>query len=168
MRHTLCVLLLVALLPLRAALGAPQAGAVFPPELVFLAGDQIGMTLEQRLKLEREAAALARITAEEGIIAQLDKLRASVDEFKQIHVGFGVAITNLPTPEQKAKLIEISKGVGKGSDGFHRLEEAAGKRIAEKIERVEETVEPLRKADRPMELEASLDRVLKQLRQEQK
>ena len=96
-----------------------------------------------------------------------------------------MAIKNLLTPAQQAKLREIAKGVSKGSDGFHRLEEATGKRIAEKIERVkagvqdgslgdgvreailktmEETVAPLLKADRPMEVEAALDRVLKQLK----
>ncbi len=186
----------------RANPADPPAGAAFPPELVFLAGDRIGMTQEQReaffdrvektrsrseelrVKLERETAALAPLTDESAIVAQLDKVRACVDELKQLHIGFGVAVKNLLTPEQQAKLIEISKGVGKGSDGFHQLEEAAGKRIAEKNERVkaglqkwvengrdpsairktmEETVGPLFKADRPMEVEGALDRVLKQL-----
>ena len=215
MKHTLLVLLLAASLPLLAAdkpdpHADPFAGAFFPPELVFLARDQIGLTQEQqdafqdrvektryqsrseelRAKLEREVAAFAALAKQErveeaAIIAQLDKVLDAERELKHLHTGFGVAIKNLITPEQQAKLREIAKGVTKGSDAFHQLEEATSKRIAEKIERVkagvqngqlsnsgraailktmEETVAPLLKADKPMEVEAALDRVLKQLK----
>jgi Spy/CpxP family protein refolding chaperone len=202
MKYTLLVLLSAASLPLFAADNTiAPAAAVFPPELVFLASERINMTQEQqeafqdrvqktrsrseelRLKLEHEAAALAPLTSEEAILAQLDKVRSCVEEMKQLHIEFGVAATRLLTPEQQTKLMEIAKGAEKGSEGFHQLEEAAGKRIAGKIERVqlgvqgllsdsardaiqramEGTVEPLLKADRPMEVEAALDRVLKQL-----
>ena len=215
LKPTLLALLFAAALPLLAADKPdphtdPFAGAFFPPELVFLARDQIGMTAEQqdafqdrvekmryqsrseelRVKLERETAVLAALAKQERveeavILAQLDKVLDAERELKHLHLGFGVAIKNLLTPAQQAKLIEISKGVGKGSDGFHQLEEAMSKRIAEKIERVkagvqsgllsdsgrdavlkamEETVGPLLKADKPMEVEAALDRVLKQLK----
>ncbi len=215
MKNTLHILLLAAALPILAAdkpdpQADPFAGAFFPPELVFLARDQIGLTQEQqdafqermektpyqtrseelRAKLEREVAAFAALAkqerAEEAVVlVQLDKVLDAERELKHLHVGFGVAIKNLLTPAQQAKLIEISKSVSKGSDGFHRLEEATGKRIVEKIERVkagvqdgsfsdsareavlktmEETVGPLLKADRPMEVEAALDRVLKQFK----
>ncbi len=214
MKHNLLVLLLAASLPLLAAdkpgpHADPFAGAFFPPELVFLARDQIGLTAEQqeafqgrvektryqsrseelRVKLERETAALAALARQERvdeavILAQLDKVLDAERELKHLHTGFGVALKNLLTPAQQAKLHEIAKGVTKGSDGFHQLEEATSKRIAEKIERVqagvkqwaesgrdpsaigkamEETVGPLLKADKPMEVEAALDRVLKQL-----
>ena len=215
MKPTLLVLLLAASLPLLAAdkpdpHADPFAGAFFPPELVFLARDQIGMTQEQqdafqelvektryqsrseelRAKLERETAAFAALAKqgrvdEAAILAQLDKVLDAERELKHLHTGFGVAIKNLITSEQQAKLREIAKSVSKGSDAFHQLEEATSKRIAEKIERVkagaqqwaesgreptailktmEETVGPLLKADRPMEVEAALDRILKQLK----
>ena len=214
MKPTLLVLLLAASLPLLAAdkpdpHADPFAGAFFPPELVFLARDQIKLTPEQqdafqelvektryqsrseelRVKLERETAALAALTKqarveEAAVLAQLDKVLDAERELKHLHIGFGVALKNLITPAQEAKLREIAKGVSKGSDGFHQLEEATSKRIAEKIERVkagaqqwaesgrdpsailktmEETVAPLLSADKPMEVEAALDRVLKQL-----
>ncbi len=214
MKPTLLVLLVAASLPLLAAdkpdpHADPFAGAFFPPELIFLAHDQIGMTANQqdafqdrvektryqsrseelRAKLERETAAFATLVKQERvdeamILAQLDKVLDAERELKHLHVGFGVAIKNLLTPAQQAKLREIAKGVSKGSDAFHQLEEATSKRIAEKIERVKagvqsglpsdsgrdailktmkETVGPLLKADRPMEVEAALDRVLKQL-----
>ena len=215
MKPTLLVLLFAASLPLLAAdkpdpHADPFAGAFFPPELVFLARDQIGLTQEQqdafqdrvektryqsrseelRAKLEREVAALAALAKQErvdeaAILAQLDKVLDAERELKHLHTGFGVAIKNLITSEQQAKLRKIAKDVSKGSDAFHQLEEATSKRIAEKIERVkagvqngatsdsgraailktmEETVGPLLKADRPMEVEAALDRVLKQLK----
>jgi periplasmic protein CpxP/Spy len=217
MKHPLLVLLLAALLPMTAASGKdsttdPLAGAFFPPELVFLARDQIGLTQKQenvfrdrvekmqihseelRVKLERETAALAALANQEhvdeaAIIAQLDKVLDAEREVKHLHVGLGVAIKNLLTPEQQAKLREIAKGVGKGSVAFRQLEEATSKRFAEKIERVkagverwqadgrdpssiaqamEEKFKPLIDAGKVMEAEAELDRLLEQLKPDAK
>ena len=160
MKPTLLALLLAASLPLLAAdkpdpHADPFAGAFFPPELVFLARDQIGLTQEQqdafqdrvektpyqtrseelRVKLERETAALAALAKQERVeevvfIAQLDKVLDAERELKHLHVGFGVAIKNLLTPALQAKLREIAK------DGGKQLMEAAAKRLTEKVERV--------------------------------
>jgi Spy/CpxP family protein refolding chaperone len=213
MKHPLLILLLAALLPLMAASGKdspadPLAGAFFPPELVFLARDQIGLTPSQenafrervektqtrseelRVKLERETAALAALANQEhvdeaAIATQLDKVLDAEREVKHLHVGLGVAIKNLLTSEQQAKLREIGKGAAKGSVAFRQLEEATSKRFAEKIERVKAGVErwqaegrdpssiahamdekfkPLIDAGKVMEAEAELDRLLELLK----
>jgi Spy/CpxP family protein refolding chaperone len=200
------IVLLTALCPLLAAADSktaadPFAGALFPPELVLLASDRIALTLEQReafharmektkprfdelrAKLERETAALATLAKPErvdeaSLVAQLDKVLDVEREVKHLHVGLVVAIKNLLTPEQQAKLREIAKDRGA------QLMEEARKRLSEKIERIkegahkwaesgrdpsviaqamEEKFKPLMDAGRIVEAEAELDRLLEQL-----
>ena len=209
MKLTLHVLLLAALLPLSAVLGAdspadPLAGAFFPPELILLARDQIGLTQTQqeafrnrtektqprsdelRGKLERETAALVTLAKqkrvdEAAIMAQLDKVLDAERELKHLHIGLMVAIKNLLTPEQQAKLREIAK------DGGAQLAEATRKRLTKKVENVqagmhkwadsgrdpsaiaqamEEKFKPLIEAGKVIEAEAELDRVLELLKQD--
>ena len=208
------ITLLTSLCPLLAAdhskkAADPFAGAFFPPELVLLAQDRIALTPEQlaavrarlektqqrsdelRVKLERETAALAALTKQERVdeaplLAQLDKLLDVERELKHLHVGAGVAIKNLLTPEQVAKLREMSFEIAKNHAAFTGLEAETGKRISAKVERVKEDAQkwaasgrdpssiaqamegkfkPLMEADKVFEAEAVLDRVLEQLKQ---
>lgn len=205
------VVLLTSLSPLFAtdkpgASGDPFAGAFFPPELVLMARAHIALTQEQqeafrariekaqprsdelRAKLERETAALATLVKkdradEAAVIAQLDKVLDVEREVKHLHVGLAVAIKNLLTPEQQAKLRELAKG------GAEQLGEDTRKRLTEKVERVkaaaskmaeggndpseilkamEEQFKPLMDAGKVIEAEAVLDRVLERLKQERK
>ncbi len=154
------IALLIALCPLLAAADTktaadPFAGAFFPPELVLLAHDRIALTMEQReafharmektksrsdelrAKLEGETATLAILAKQErvdeaSLVAQLDKVLDVERELKHLHVGLMVAIKNLLTPEQQAKLREIVK------DGGTQLAEDTRKRLSEKVERVNE------------------------------
>ena len=207
MKPTLLVLLLAASLPLLAAdKPDPFTGAFFPPELVFLARDQIGLTQQQqeafqdrlgktqarseelRVKLERETAALAALAKQERVDeaalgTQLDKVLDAERELKHLQVGLLVAIKNLLTPEQQAKLRDIAK------DGGTQLMETAGKRLTAKVERVtasvkkwaesgrdpsdflkvmEEKFKPLIEAGKAVEAEAELDRVLERLKTDAK
>ena len=204
--------LLTSLCPLLAADAAkkaadPFAGAFFPPELVLLAQDRIALTPEQleavraclektqqrsdelRAKLERETAALAALTKHERVdeaqlLAQLDKVLDVEREVKHLHVGSAVAVKNLLTPEQQAKLREMSFEMAKNHAAFTNLEQEASRRISAKAERVKEGAQkwvasgrdpssiaqamegkfkPLMEADKVFEAEAVLDRVLKQL-----
>jgi len=214
---TAFVALTISLCPLFAADGSKQstdpfAGAFFPPELVLLAQDQIALTPEQldtvraslkrtqaqtdelRVKLERETAALSALTKlervdEAAIIAQLDKVLDLEREVKHLHVGEGVTIKNLLTPEQQARLREISLEMAKDHATFTRLQQETGKRISAKIQRVkestqkwmasgrdpsaiarslEETLKPLMTSGKVFEAEAELDRVLEQLAKDTK
>ncbi|MEI7728860.1 MAG: periplasmic heavy metal sensor [Verrucomicrobiota bacterium] len=138
-----------------AAAADPFAGAFFPPELVLLARDQIGLTQDQReafrtrvektqprseelrKQLERETAALATLAKRErvdeaALVVQLDKVLDSERELKHLHIGLLVEIKNLLTPEQQTKLREIAK------DGGKQLAEDARKRLTEKVQRVQE------------------------------
>jgi Spy/CpxP family protein refolding chaperone len=209
--------LLTSLYPLFAAdqskkAADPFAGAFFPPELVLLAQDRIALSPEQleavrarvektqprsdelRMKLERETAALLALTKQERVdetplLAQLDKVLDVEREVKHLHVGAGVAIKNLLTPEQQAKLRELSFEIAKNHAAFTKLEEEAGNRISAKAERVkagaqrwadsgrdpsaiakamEEKFKPLMEADKVFEAEAELDRALKLLGQDGK
>lgn len=179
----------------------PFAGAFFPPELVLMARDRIALTQEQqdafrarvektqprsdelRAKLESATSAAAALVKQErvdeaALSAQLDKVLDVERELKQLHVGLLVAIKNLLTPEQQAKLRVLAK------DGTAQLVEDARKRLTEKVERVkagaqkmaesgrdpsgvlkamEEKFKPLMDADKVIEAEAELDRVLEQL-----
>jgi len=158
-KETLFVLLFAASLPLLAADKPaankdPFAGAFFPPELVLLARDQIGMTPQQReafralvektqphseelrVKLERETDALATLAKQErvdepAILAQLDKVLDTERELKHLHIGLMVAVRNLLTPEQQTKLREIAK------DGGAQLAEATRKRLSDKVAQVQ-------------------------------
>ena len=114
----------------------PFAGAFFPPELVMLASDRIALTPQQReafrarvektnprseelrAKLERETATLAALAKQQrvdevSLLAQLDKVLDVERELKHLHIGLAVAVKNLLTPEQQAKLREIAKDGGK-------------------------------------------------------
>jgi hypothetical protein len=143
---------------------------------------------ELRAKLEREIAATAALAKRErvdeaALLAQLDKILEVEREVKHLHVGVLVAIKNLLTPEQQAKLRGIAK------DGGAQLGEVARKRLTEKVERVkegaqkwadsgrdpsdiikamEEKFKPLMEAGKVTEAEAELDRVLKQLTRDAK
>ena len=206
MKRIAFVALLTALCPLLAAADSktvadPFAGAFFPPELVFLARERIALTPQQqqvlracvektqsrsekvRTKLEREIATLATLAKQErvdeaSLLAQLDKVLDVERELKHLHVGLVVAIKNLLTPEQQAKLRELAK------DGGSQLTEVTRKRLTEKVERVkqgaqqwaasgrdpsaiaktmEEKVKPLLDAGKVIEAEAELDRLLERL-----
>jgi len=179
----------------------PFAGAFFPPEMVLLAGDRIALTPQQagafharmekiklrsdelRAKLEHETAALSSLAKQERvdevvISMQLDRVLDVERELKHLHVGAAVAIKNLLTPEQQAKLREIA------SDGGAQLIAATRKRLTEKVERVKQGVQkwadsgrdpsdilktmgekfkPLLDAGKVIEAEAELDRLLKRL-----
>jgi len=206
---------LTSLSPLCAADDSPKiadpfAGALFPPELVLLAQDRIALTPEQleavrarvmtvqqhseelRLKLERETAALAALAKQDKmdeavIVAQLDKVLDVEREVKHLHVGLAVAIKNLLTPDQQARLREISLEITK--NGVTQLQEEVAKRISEKVARVkegaqkwassgrdpspitqamEEKFKPLMEGGQSLEAEAELDRVLKLFTQDTK
>jgi Spy/CpxP family protein refolding chaperone len=208
MKHILVFLaLLISAGPLFAAdnpkqAGDPFAGAFFPPDLVLLARDRIALTQKQqdtlrermektqprsdelRAKLERENAALTALAKKEHIeekliLAQLDKVIEVERELRQLHVGLAVGVKNLLTPEQQAKLREISK------DGVAPLGGDIRKRLTEKVERVkagahkwvesgrdpsdillgmEEKFKPLLETGKLVEAELELDRVLEQLK----
>lgn len=209
------IALLTSLCPLFAADASkkaadPFAGAFFPPELVLLAQDRIALTPEQleavrarvaktqarseelRVKLERESAALAALAKQERVdeaplLAQLDKVLDVERELKHLHVGLAVAMKNLLTAEQQAKLRDLSSEIAK--NGVTQLEQEVGKRLSAKVERVkegaqkwadsgrdpsdvlrgmEEKFKPLMETGKPFEAEAELDRVLELLKQEQK
>ena len=135
----------------------PFAGAFFPPELILLVHDRIALTPEKlevfrarvektqrrsdelRVKLERETGAAAALMKKErvdegALVAQLDKVLDVASELKHLHVDAGVAIKNLLTPEQQAKLREIAFEIAK--NGVRKFEAEAGKRISGKVERV--------------------------------
>lgn len=181
----------------------PLAGALFPPEVVLMAGDQIGLTQEQREafrahvektqprsnelteRLTRETAALSSLARQErvdeaALIAQLDKVLDAERDLKHLHIGLLARIKNLLTPEQQAKLKEITK------DGGASFVEATRQRLNEKVQRVKESMQewaasgrdpsaigktmeekfkPLIEAGKVVEAEAELDRVLEQIKQ---
>jgi Spy/CpxP family protein refolding chaperone len=133
--------------------GDPLAGAFFPPEAIMGAGEQLGLTQEQkeaiharmektqagsdelRQRLEREAGALAKLVNqprvdEPALMAQLDKVLDAERELKHLHVGLLAALKNILTPEQQAKLHEMHKGGG--APGI----DAARRGLMEKVERV--------------------------------
>jgi Spy/CpxP family protein refolding chaperone len=182
--------------------------AFFPQQLVFLASDRIALKPEQRdallarikttqprlaeLKpaLEREAAALAALTSRElveeaAVLAQVDKFLNLEREAKQLQARQGVAILNVLTSDQHAKLRELTRN----PDAVATLEEEFKNRITAKVERVtqgaekwaqtgrdpspiaeamQEKVRPLMDAGRAFEAEAEIDRVLEQLKEDPK
>jgi Spy/CpxP family protein refolding chaperone len=184
----------------------PLAGAFFPPEVVLMAGDQIALTQDQREafrahvektqprsnelaeRLTRETAALSTLARQErvdeaALIAQLDKVLDAERDLKHLHIGLLAWIKNFLTPEQQAKLKEITK------DGGAPFVEATRQRLTEKVERVEASVQkwaasghdpaviakrmeekfkPLIEAGKPNEAEAELDRILEQLNKDTK
>lgn len=146
---------------------------------------------ELRGKMERETAALAALTNQQRVeeatlLAQLDKVLDVEREVKHLHIGMALALKNLLTPEQQARLREISSESAKNHSAFAKLDEEAGKRISAKVERVkegaqkwgesgrdtsdirktmEEKFKPLIEAGKASEAEAVLDHVLEQLEQ---
>jgi Spy/CpxP family protein refolding chaperone len=184
----------------------PLAGAFFPPEVVLMAGDQIGLTQEQREavrahvekiqprsnelteRLSRETAALSSLARQErvdevALTAQLDKVLDAERDLKHLHIGLLAWIKNFLTPEQQAKLKEITK------NGGAPFIEATRQRLTEKVQHVQEIMQkwvasgrdpsaigktmeekfkPLIEAGKVREAEAELDRVLEQLKQDAK
>lgn len=156
---SLIAFLFAALTPLQAAPGKdlphdPLEGAFFPPELVMLAGERIGLTQKQRetlqariektqprfdelrQRLERESAALAALAKQErvdeaALLAQLDKVLDAEREVKRLHIALVAAIKNILTSDQQSKLREFAKGGGTD------LAAEIRQRLAEKIERVQ-------------------------------
>jgi Spy/CpxP family protein refolding chaperone len=172
--------------PLPAAEGPkkavdPFAGAFFPPELIVLARDRIGLTPEQRKvlgdcmektrlrnnelrgKLERETAALAAIAKQDrvdepALAAQLDKVLNVEREVKHLNVGLLATIKNLLTPEQRAQL----RGLGK--DGQAQLAEDTRKRLTEKVERVQQTAQRWVESGRdPSAIAQTMEKMVKPL-----
>jgi Spy/CpxP family protein refolding chaperone len=138
-----------------AAPADPLAGAFFPPEVVLLARDQIGLTQEQQLalrtrmqktqsrsdelrtKLESETAALSALAKPERVDEaalgkQLDRVLEVERELKHLHLDLAAAIKNLLTAEQQAQLRQIVR------NGGAQFVEAARKRLSEKVERVQQ------------------------------
>ncbi len=118
-----------------------------------------------------------------ALTAQLDKVLDAERDLKHLHIGLLAWIKNLLTPEQQAKLKEITK------DGAAPFVEATRQRLTEKVERVEASVQkwaasghdpaaiakrmeekfkPLIEAGKPNEAEAELDRILEQLNKDTK
>lgn len=131
----------------------PLDGAFFPPEIILLARDRIGLTPEQheafrargqqtqsrsdelRRRLERETVALAALANQDqvdeaALIAQLDKVLEVERELKHLHLGLLASLKNLLTPEQQIALRGIAK------DGGGQFVAAARVRLTEKVERV--------------------------------
>lgn len=211
MKRILLTTLLLSACPLLAAdVPAPKsdpfAGAFFPPEVIVQMHSQIGMTQQQleafqarvtknqqqseelRKKLESESSVLATLVKSErleesAVLAQLDKVLDAERELKHLHIRLMVAIKNLLTPEQQARLHEITK------DGGAKIAEATRTRLMQKVERVKESAQayaaggrdpseilkameqkfrPLVEAGKIPEAEAELDRVLEQLQPDAK
>ena len=136
----------------------PLAGAFFPPEVVLMAGDQIGLTQEQREavraqvekiqprsnelteRLSRETAALSSLARQErvdevALTAQLDKVLDAEHDLKHLHIGLLAWIKNFLTPEQQAKLKGITK------NGGAPFIEATRQRLTEKVQHVQEVMQ---------------------------
>jgi Spy/CpxP family protein refolding chaperone len=189
-----------------AAPADPLAGAFFPPEIVMLTRDQIALTPEQQgafrarlektqsrsneltLQIGRETSALSTLARkdrveEAALVAQLDRVLDVERQLKHLHIGMLAWIKNSLTPEQQAKLRELTK------DGAASFIEATRSRLTAKVERVqqgaqswaasgrdpsaivktmEEKVKPLLDGGKPLEAEVELDRVLEQLKETKK
>jgi Spy/CpxP family protein refolding chaperone len=185
----------------------PEPFAAFiPQQLVFLASHRIALKPEQRdallaqvkatqprlaelsPTLENEAAALAALTSRERVdeaafLARFEKFLNLEREAKLLQARQGVAILNLLTPEQQAKLREL-KG---NPDELAKLQEEFQKRITAKVERVQQGAEawarkgrdpapiaeqmeakvrPLMDSGRVFEAEPEIDRVLEFIKKE--
>lgn len=187
---------------------ADPFAAFFPHRLVFLASERIALTPEQRgallarvnkteprleeLKtaLERKSAALTALISKEradeaAVLAQLNQFLDAEREAKLLQAGLGIAIHNLLTSEQQARLRELARNPG----AVAKLEEQFKNRITAKIERVtagaqqwaesgrdpspiaqamEQKVRPLMDSGRVFEAETEIDRVLDELNKDSK
>ncbi len=179
----------------------PFAGAFFPPEIIYLTGEQIGLTSVQReafrarvdttqtraaelgQQLTRETSALSALAKQDrvqeaALIAQLDRVLDAERELKHLHIGLLAWIKNFLTPEQQAKLREITKDGGAGlveatrirlTGKVERVQEAAQKMAASGrdpssvIKTMDEKIKPLLDAGKPVEAEFELDRLLFQI-----
>jgi Spy/CpxP family protein refolding chaperone len=186
MKRIAVVALVIAQCPFLAAAdskspGDPFAGAFFPPELVLLAGDRVGLTPVQReafqarveqtklrsdelkVKLERETAALATLAKQErvdeaSLVAQLDKVLDLERELKHLQVGLMAAIKNLLTPQQQAQLREF------GKDGGAKLVEDTRLRLTEKLDRVRKEAQEWADSGRdPMDILRTMEQTFKPL-----
>jgi Spy/CpxP family protein refolding chaperone len=131
----------------------PLAGAFFPPELILMTRDAIGLTQEQqeairssvektqrrsdelKQQLERETAALSALAQQDHVEnaalgSQLDRVLDVERELKHLYIGLLASLKNSLTTEQRAKLREVAK------DGGSQFAEAMRRRLAEKVERV--------------------------------
>jgi Spy/CpxP family protein refolding chaperone len=113
----------------------PLAQFIFPPELVMGHQREIGLTDEQKTYLRGEVQrvtlrftelqwqlqdgmeGLASVMKEGSVneqlaLAQLDKILATEQEIKHLHIGLAIRIKNKLTPEQQAKLQDIKRMMG--------------------------------------------------------
>jgi Spy/CpxP family protein refolding chaperone len=113
----------------------PLAQFIFPPELVMQHQREIGLTDEQKTYLRGEIQrvtlrftelqwqlqdameGLASVMKESSVneqqaLAQLDKILATEQEIKHLHIGLAIRIKNKLTPEQQAKLQGIKRMMG--------------------------------------------------------
>jgi len=124
------------------ALAPPEPGRIasleqnfFPPELIMQHQNAIGLTAEQRTAIREEmqkmmaqftdlqwqqsaeTEALATLVAKEKpdekeVLTQLDKLLNVENQIKRLHTGLLIRIKNTLTPEQQAKLRELTSRSG--------------------------------------------------------
>ncbi len=132
----------------------PLAGVFFPPEVVMLAREQIGLSKEKsdalraqtekvqvqseeiRKRLERETAALSALAKpdrvnEAALLTQLDKVLETEREMKRLQIATLTAIKNQLTPEQQTKLRELTR------EGAGKFVEETRKRLTEKVAQVQ-------------------------------
>lgn len=108
----------------------PFAGALFPPELVMLHGDEIGLDTAQRdaikqaiqeaqpvfvehqLELQAELGRLRKVLApaqvdEEAALGHLDRILTVERQLKRAQITLLVHIKNLLSAEQQRRLAEL-------------------------------------------------------------
>lgn len=136
----------------------PFAGAFFPPELVLLARERIGLTLEQQkavhtlaeqtqseasnlqAKLMQETSALANLVKQERVDptalgAQLDRVLDQERALKHLQLSLLASIKNLLRPEQQTTLREHAKDHGA------QLADETRQRFTAKVERIQQAVQ---------------------------
>lgn len=110
----------------------PFAGALFPPELVMLHGDEIGLDAAQRdairqaiqeaqpvfvehqLELQTELGRLRKVLAparvdEDAVLEHLDRILAVERLLKRAQIGLLVRIKNLLSADQQQRLAELRR-----------------------------------------------------------
>lgn len=114
--------------------GDPMGDAMFPPELVMRAGQDIGLTDEQRTsiqqemqtaqggfeqmhkRLQAEMQGLATIMKQPNVDeaqaqSQFDKVLAAESEIKKAQISLMIHIKNRLTADQQAKLNEMKRNM---------------------------------------------------------